>query len=289
MITVHDLPGLRAIVEQWRQAGERIAFVPTMGNLHAGHLSLLEAGRERATRTVVSIFVNPIQFGAGEDYARYPSTLPADSAQLEAAGLDLLFAPDLDTLYPDGHQQHSRIVVPALDGILCGAFRPGHFSGVATVVAKLLINVQPHVALFGEKDYQQVLVVRKLVTDLCLPVVIEAMPVVREADGLALSSRNQYLTQEERARAGIIHRTLVAAASRVAAGDPLPAIETDATAELSAAGLRPEYCSIRRAADLLAPVADDRELRILVAAWLGAARLIDNLAATRPVADGDAT
>jgi len=289
MITVHDLPGLRAIVEQWRRDGERIAFVPTMGNLHPGHLSLLATARQRATRSVVSIFVNPIQFGPGEDYARYPSTLPEDARKLAAAGLNLLFAPDLDTLYPDGHQHHSRIVVPGLDDILCGAFRPGHFSGVATVVAKLLVNVQPHLALFGEKDYQQVLVVRKLVTDLCLPVAIEALPIVREADGLAMSSRNQYLTDEECVRARVIHRMLEQAARRVAAGEALATIEADAMAGLAAAGLRTEYFSIRRAADLLAPDAQDRDLRILVAAWLGAARLIDNVAATRPAAGGDTT
>jgi len=174
------------------------------------------------------------------------------------------------------------VLVPRLDDILCGAFRPGHFSGVATVVAKLLINVQPHVALFGEKDYQQVLVVRKLVLDLCLPVEIEAMPVVREANGLAMSSRNQYLTAEERERASLIYRSLNDAAARVAAGEELARIEATTRQALDAAGFRTEYLSIRRAADLMEPGPGDSDLRILVAAWLGAARLIDNIPATRP-------
>lgn len=282
MQIVHELPQLRSVIAGWHREGQRIAFVPTMGNLHAGHLSLLAAARAVSTRTVVSIFVNPIQFGQGEDYARYPSTLEADRMQLEAAGLDLLFAPDLGVLYPGGFEQHLRIVVPVLDSILCGAFRPGHFSGVATVVAKLFANVQPDLALFGEKDYQQVLVVRRLVADLCLPIEVLAMPIIREPNGLAMSSRNQYLTAEERERAAVIHRTLLEAATAVGRNEPLDSIEATSSATLASAGFRPEYVSIRRAVDLALPGADDVDLRILAAAWLGAARLIDNLPATRP-------
>jgi pantoate--beta-alanine ligase len=282
MQIVHELPQLRSVIAGWHREGQRIAFVPTMGNLHAGHLSLLAAARAVSTRTVVSIFVNPIQFGQGEDYARYPSTLEADRMQLEAAGLDLLFAPDLGVLYPGGFEQHLRIVVPVLDSILCGAFRPGHFSGVATVVAKLFANVQPDLALFGEKDYQQVLVVRRLVADLCLPIEVLAMPIIREPNGLAMSSRNQYLTAEERERAAVIHRTLLEAATAVGRNESLDSIEATSSATLASAGFRPEYVSIRRAVDLALPGADDVDLRILAAAWLGAARLIDNLPATRP-------
>jgi pantoate--beta-alanine ligase len=278
MQTVHDLPDLREIIRHWRRQGHTIALVPTMGNLHGGHLSLLERAREIADRTVVSIFVNPIQFGKGEDYERYPSTLPEDSRKLSANGLDLLFAPDLAQLYPGGLDVDTRITVPELSDILCGKFRPGHFSGVATVVCKLFVNVEPDVALFGEKDYQQLLVIQRMVKDLCFPVRIIGMPIVREADGLAMSSRNAYLSPAERALAPIIHRTLQHAASRVMRGDDsLSRIETDGMRALQQAGLRPEYFSVRRSADLGPPGDDDRELRILTAAWLGKARLIDNV------------
>jgi pantoate--beta-alanine ligase len=278
MVTVHDLPALREIISRWRRAGLSIAFVPTMGNLHGGHLSLLERARQVADRTVVSIFVNPIQFGPGEDYASYPSTLAEDSRKLEAAGLDLLFAPDLLQLYPGGTDSDTRVTVPELSNILCGAFRPGHFSGVATVVTKLFANVQPDVALFGEKDYQQLLVIRRMVKDLCLPVEIVGMPVVREPDGLAMSSRNSYLSAEERARAPLIYRTLQAAADKLRRGtEDIPAIEAAGMAALEAGGFRPEYFSVRRSEDLAEPGPEDRCLSILAAAWLGRARLIDNI------------
>lgn len=278
METIYSLEALRHTIVGWRRAGARIAIVPTMGNLHAGHISLLERARLLADRTVVSIFVNPIQFGKGEDYARYPSTLDADKEKLAAAGLDLLFAPNLGELYPGGIEEDTRITVPGLSTILCGQYRPGHFSGVATVVAKLFINVQPDVALFGEKDYQQVLVIKRLVHDLLMPVEIIGMPIIREADGLAMSSRNAYLKPDERERAPKIFASLnVAAAKLEQQTQSLIAIETAAMAELAAAGFRPEYFSIRRAADLTAPQLDDRSLQILVAAWLGGARLIDNV------------
>ena len=278
METVYSLEALRHTIVGWRRAGARIAIVPTMGNLHAGHISLLERARLLADRTVVSIFVNPIQFGKGEDYARYPSTLDTDKEKLAAAGLDLLFAPNLGELYPGGIEEDTRITVPGLSTILCGQYRPGHFSGVATVVAKLFINVQPDVALFGEKDYQQVLVIKRLVHDLLMPVEIIGMPIIREADGLAMSSRNAYLKPDERERAPKIFASLnVAAAKLEQQTQSLIAIETAAMAELAAAGFRPEYFSIRRAADLTAPQLDDRSLQILVAAWLGGARLIDNV------------
>lgn len=278
METVFSLEALRERIQGWRREGARIALVPTMGNLHAGHISLLERARTLADKTVVSIFVNPIQFGKGEDYARYPSTLEADQEKLSAAGLDLLFAPNLDQLYPGGIEEDTRVTVPGLSTLLCGQYRPGHFSGVATVVSKLLINVQPDVALFGEKDYQQLLVIKRMVHDLLMPVEILGMPIVREPDGLAMSSRNSYLSAEERARASAIHRALLIASEKLRQGGySLIAIETAAMADLAARGFRPEYFSVRRAADLDLPRAGDQELQVLTAAWLGGARLIDNI------------
>ncbi len=283
MKTVFSVEDLRAHVAAWRRDGKTIAFVPTMGNLHEGHISLLKTARTRADHTVVSIFVNPIQFGRGEDYARYPSTLEADQQKLSAAGLDLLFAPNLDQLYPGGIEEDTRVTVPGLSAILCGQYRPGHFSGVATVVTKLFINVQPDVALFGEKDYQQVLVIKRMAHDLLMPTQVVGLPIVREADGLAMSSRNGYLSADERDRAPLIFELLRKAADRLyAQGSSLIAIETAAMAELAAAGFRPEYFSIRHAADLEAPKAGDTSLQILAAAWLGAARLIDNVRVEMP-------
>ena len=285
METSFDLKSLRERVRGWKSEGLTIGLVPTMGNLHAGHISLLERARAMADRTVASIFVNPIQFGKGEDYERYPSTLAEDQEKLGAAGLDLLFAPDLAELYPGGIEEDTRITVPQLSDILCGEFRPGHFSGVATVVAKLLINVQPDYALFGEKDFQQLLVIRRMAHDLLIPGDIIGMPIVREPDGLAMSSRNSYLDASQRVTAAVIYRTLSTAAQRVAGGDaPFDTIEVEATEALSAAGMRPEYFSVRRRADLAVPGADDRELVILTAAWLGGARLIDNIQVERGAA-----
>jgi len=283
MNTVFSVQELRHVIAGWRRDGATVAFVPTMGNLHDGHITLLRKARTLADRTVVSIFVNPIQFGRGEDYARYPSTLEADQAKLGAAGLDLLFAPNLDQLYPGGIEEDTRVTVPGLSTILCGQYRPGHFSGVATVVSKLFNNVQPDVALFGEKDYQQLLVIKRMVHDLLIPVEVVGQPIVREADGLAMSSRNGYLSAGERGRAPLIFQTLNKAADRLRAQDgSLIAIETAGMAELAAAGFRPEYLSIRRAADLTPPQPGDESLQILVAAWLGAARLIDNLRVDMP-------
>lgn len=278
MNIIYDLENLRREVAVWKLEGLSIALVPTMGNLHEGHLSLLKQARAIADRTVVSIFVNPIQFGKGEDYERYPSTLEEDRKKLAENGLDLLFAPDLKQLYPSGTDSDTRITVPDLSNILCGEFRPGHFSGVATVVMKLLINVQPHVALFGEKDYQQLLVIRRMVRDLCMPVEIIGAPTEREPDGLALSSRNAYLNKEERAKAPLIYRALQEAGEKLHHPDAsIPAIEKAGLDQLAAAGFRPEYFSVRRTSDLGPVQEGDNELSILVAAWLGGARLIDNI------------
>ena len=276
--TVSSLSGLRAVIGRWKKSGYTIALVPTMGNLHEGHISLLNHARECADRTVLSIFVNPIQFGKGEDYDKYPSTLADDKNKLEKYGLDLLFTPDLKQLYPGGTDIDTRINVPGLSNILCGESRPNHFSGVATVVTKLLSNVQPDMAFFGEKDYQQVLVIKRMAHDLCLPVDIVGLPIVREPDGLAMSSRNAYLAQNERRRAPEIYQTLKAAAESLRQGKKsIEDIEQEALGRLEKASFRPEYVSIRRTEDLGKPIAGDTRLSILIAAWLGPARLIDNL------------
>ncbi len=281
MQQTQDIPALRRALQAFRRRGGRIALVPTMGNLHAGHLRLVERALERADRVVVSIFVNPLQFGPNEDYDNYPRTLAADTEALARIGAHLVFAPSERALYPDGRAGHTRVEVPGLSDILCGAARPGHFSGVATVVTKLLALVQPDLALFGEKDYQQLLVIRRLVRDLCLPVEVLGLPTVREADGLALSSRNAYLSPEERARAPALYAALERAAADLGRGRPPAEVEAHGVSDLEAAGMAPDYFAVRRSADLGPVTAGDRELRVLAAARLGRARLIDNLPARR--------
>ena len=278
MQTVESIVDLRRQIAAWRHAGERIALVPTMGNLHVGHLELVRQARQQADRVVVSIFVNPLQFGAGEDFDSYPRTLEADAAQLEQAGTDLLFAPPVGEVNPRPQAEQVTGTLPGLSDILCGASRPGHFSGVATVVCKLFNMVQPDLALFGEKDFQQLLVIRRMTEDFCLPVEIQGVPTVREQDGLARSSRNGYLTPEERSRAPALYRVLCEAAQAIQAGNgDYVALETAATEKLEAAGFGPDYFSIRRASDLALPETADKDLVILAAAQLGKARLIDNL------------
>ena len=276
-----QLPTLRARLDAWRHQGETIACVPTMGNLHAGHLTLVAEARRRARRVVVSIFVNPLQFGPREDLAAYPRTLAQDETLLAGAGCDLLFTPTPETMYPRGQAAQTRVLVPGISDILCGASRPGHFAGVATVVCKLLNMIQPHLALFGEKDYQQLLVIRRLVEDLAMPVEIVGVPTVREPDGLAMSSRNGYLSAEERGRAPALYRTLLSAADALRAGRPIPDVELEACRALEEAGLRPDYLSVRRCEDLAEAGEADQDLVILAAAFLGRARLIDNVALRR--------
>lgn len=278
MKTVHTVEALREQVRIWRGAGERIGFVPTMGNLHAGHLSLVEQARRSADRVVASVFVNPMQFGPGEDYDSYPRTLEEDRAQLEATGADLLFAPPVEEVYPLPLEAMTRVEVPQIGDILCGQFRPGFFTGVATVVTKLFNLVQPDLAVFGQKDYQQLIIIRRLVQDLSLPIEIEAAPTLRETDGLAMSSRNAYLSAAERQVAPQLHHTLEGLAAALHAGRrDSPALEQLGMQQLELAGFRPDYVSIRRAADLSVPGRDEPELVVLAAAWLGRARLIDNL------------
>ena len=272
---------VRASLAVARQAGERIALVPTMGDLHDGHLALVRRSREVAPFTIVSIFVNPFQFGEGEDFDSYPRSTGTDIERLESLDVDLVFLPPISEIYPAGPENSTRVEVPGLGSILCGAMRPTFFRGVATVVTMLLNAVQPHVALFGEKDYQQLLVVRRLVDHLKLPVSVESVPTVREADGLALSSRNRYLAPADRRRAPILYRSLREASERIRSGErDYHALGLHYMKGLERAGFRPDYFSVRRAGDLESPAPEDRELVVLAAAWLGLARLIDNVSCT---------
>lgn len=269
---------LRAQVSALRAAGKRLAFVPTMGNLHAGHLELVRRARHAADAVVVSVFVNPMQFSPDEDFDTYPRTLDADAALLENAAVELLFAPDDTVIYPQGAAAASRVVVPGVGEGLEAAFRPGFFVGVATVVARLFNLVQPDIAVFGEKDYQQLAVIRAMTRDLCWPIDILGVPTVREADGLALSSRNQYLSGTERALAPLLHRVLERVAGQIRAASPhYGALEDEAAHALSVQGFAPDYVAIRHA-DTLQPVTEgETRCVVLGAARLGRARLIDNV------------
>ncbi|MDZ7750823.1 MAG: pantoate--beta-alanine ligase [Gammaproteobacteria bacterium] len=272
---------VRDDVAHARGRGASVALVPTMGDLHDGHLSLVTAGRRRADVLVASIFVNPLQFGPGEDFQSYPRALERDAGTLEAAGVDLLFAPTAEAIYPRGLAATTRVEVPELTSILCGAARPGHFTGVATVVNILFNIVRPDLALFGEKDYQQLRIIRRMVADLQMDVEVVGLPTRRAPDGLALSSRNRYLSVAERVRAPQLYYTLrdIALALERGARDT-GALERDAAARLAAAGFTVDYVSIREAETLASPGPGTRAFVVLGAARLGAARLIDNVAAT---------
>ncbi len=271
-----DLVRLRAILDHWRLQNERIALVPTMGNLHEGHLDLVRHARRRADRVVVTIFVNPTQFGPGEDFESYPRTVDEDLSKLAATGCEAVWLPAVDTMYP--LEAGFAVRVPSqLADCLCGEFRPGHFDGVASVVLRLFNQVRPHLAVFGEKDFQQLLVIRRLVLDLSLDIDILGCPTRREADGLAMSSRNQYLDPEQRAAAPALFQTLTGMAKRLQAGDDWATVESEARAALVRAGFRPQYLAWRSAEDLAEPK-PGRPQRLLAAAWLGKARLIDNIA-----------
>ncbi|HVI25113.1 MAG TPA: pantoate--beta-alanine ligase [Xanthomonadaceae bacterium] len=275
--TVDRLEDLRARIAGWKRAGLRVGFVPTMGNLHAGHFSLVELARRHADRVVASVFVNPTQFGPNEDFARYPRTPEADAAGLAAAGCDLLWLPSVQTMYPFGVEATVQVRVPGVTGVLEGAHRPGHFDGVATVVARLFNQVRPDVAVFGRKDYQQLAVIRYLVRDLAFPVELVAGETRREADGLAMSSRNQYLSADERARAPALHAALLALRDAILAGRARAEAEAQGTAALEAQGFAVDYLAVRRP-DLTEPADGEPGPRVaLVAARLGRTRLIDNL------------
>jgi pantoate--beta-alanine ligase len=278
MDTVTKIVAVREHVRRWRSEGRRVAFVPTMGNLHAGHVSLIEAARRYGDRFVASIFVNPMQFGPNEDFAHYPRTPTQDELMLAQAGCNLMFMPDVAEIYPSGSARATRVDVPGLSRILDGECRPGHFEGVSTIVSTLFHIVEPDVAIFGEKDFQQLTIIRRMVSDLCMPVEIVGAPTVRDADGLAMSSRNQYLTAAERALAPRIYETLQAAVTRLSAGDvDFASIERAGVEALSKAGMKPDYFAVRVAADLSTPNPDTKHLVVLTAARLGKARLIDNI------------
>lgn len=277
MMLIDDIPSLRRCLAAWRRSGRFIALVPTMGNLHAGHLALVREARRVADHTLVSIFVNPLQFGPNEDFGAYPRTLERDRELLETESTDLLFTPPVQAVYPRGSQGQTRVEIPELSNILCGASRPGHFTGVATVVCKLFNMAQPDIAIFGEKDYQQLLVIRRMVEDLCLPVEIRGLATVREPDGLAMSSRNGYLSPAERARAPALYKALCRAGERLREGLAAGEVERLGMEALVVEGLRPDYFSVRRASDLQPATTEDQDLVVLTATYLGAARLIDNL------------
>ena len=277
IVVATALEALRAHVAQWKREGLRVGLVPTMGNLHAGHFSLVELARRHADRVVASVFVNPTQFGPNEDFSRYPRTPDADAAGLERAGCDLLWLPSVEAMYPFGAEQTVRVHVPGITSTLEGAHRPGHFDGVATVVARLFNQVQPDVAAFGRKDYQQLAVIRYLVRDLAFPLELLAGETLRESDGLAMSSRNQYLSAEERPRAAEIHRTLQAMRAATLGGTPREQVEAEAASRLAQAGFEVDYAVVRTQALEVPPEESAGPRVALIAARLGRTRLIDNL------------
>ena len=275
--TITELDTLRARVNGWKREGLRVGFVPTMGNLHAGHYSLVMLARQYADRVVSSVFVNPTQFGPNEDFTRYPRTPEADTTGLEGAGCDVLWLPTVESMYPFGIELAASINVPGVSGVLEGAHRPGHFDGVCTVVTRLFNQVQPDVAAFGKKDFQQLAVIRQMVRDLAFPIEILGGGIVRESDGLAMSSRNQYLGADERPAASEIRRTLLAMRDAFVAGQPRGVVEDEASRRLTEAGFAVDYAAVRRP-DLGEPDEGEAGAKVaLVAARLGKTRLIDNL------------
>lgn len=278
MQVFHQIQSLRAALAEERRQGRRIGFVPTMGNLHEGHLALLRQARRSCDCVVASIFVNPLQFGLNEDWDKYPRTLEADTAELERVECDYLFCPEETEIYPNGMAEQTRVVVPTMTDVLCGASRPGHFEGVTTVVAKLFNIVQPDEAVFGAKDFQQLAVIRRMVEDLCLPVDIRAGEIVRESDGLALSSRNRYLGEDERARAPALYRSLRWICDRIGEGrrDYL-ALAEQGREQIREAGFRPDYVSVSNSHTLEPAAHDDVEITVLGAMYAREARLIDNV------------
>ncbi|MDX1516609.1 MAG: pantoate--beta-alanine ligase [Woeseiaceae bacterium] len=281
MQIIKDKEALGEVLDGWRRHRDHIALVPTMGNLHSGHISLVDLAREHAERVVVSVYVNPTQFGAGEDFEDYPRTIERDTMKLKKIGADVLFVPDDVTVYPFGHDCATIVSVPGLTENFCGASRPGHFDGVTTVVARLFAIVQPDVAVFGQKDFQQQLVIRYMTKDLGLPIRIVTGPTVREKDGLAMSSRNQYLSKEERLVAPTLHEVIESIGRKLASGSrDYKKLEKNGIKTLESVGFRVDYLAIRRAENLAVPDRDCDELLVLAAAHLGHARLIDNVVVT---------
>ena len=276
---------LKKSIQAWRHAGEVIAFVPTMGNLHQGHLKLIDVAWQHADRVVVSIFVNPMQFNQGADFQNYPRTVEQDIEKLNPLEVNILYTPDENSIYPQGLDNATKINVPGLTDVLCGEYRAGHFEGVATVVAKLFNLVKPDVAVFGEKDYQQLLIIQKMVDDLNFPIDIIGVETERESSGLALSSRNQYLSETEKQNASQLYRVLYNLAQQVtdrcqnnsSENANFHDLEKEALTQLENAGFKPEYIEVRSAQTLQAGDTSMNDLRVFAAAWLGQARLIDNL------------
>jgi len=274
--TVRKVRALRTRIAEWRRKGNTVALVPTMGGLHDGHLSLARLAKKRADRAVVSIFVNPTQFGPNEDFANYPRDVAGDAKKLAPIGADLIFAPAVEDMYPEGFATH--VEINGITDVLCGASRPGHFSGMATVVSKLLLQCLPDFALFGEKDYQQLLVIKRMVADLNIPVKILGGPIVRDSDGLALSSRNAYLSAEERRTAPLLYQTILEIAADLSRGRAVNETITAGRVLLEAAGFKVDYLEVRNAATLEAATnLHTTKARVFVAAFLGRTRLIDNV------------
>ena len=273
-----DFAAIRDIVGTWRREGRVVSLVPTLGNLHEGHMQLVQLAREHSNRVVVSIFVNPLQFGQNEDYALYPRTLKSDTDKLKQASTDALFCPSDKEIYPNSVEGQTLVSVPTMTDILCGATRPGHFIGVTTIVTKLFHVVQPDKAVFGIKDFQQLAVVKRMVEDLCMPIEIIEAPVARASDGLALSSRNGYLDDQQRTTAPTLYRQLQSVRRKIIGGERrYLLLEGRAKVKLLEAGLRPDYFSVRCARTLEPAGEDDRDVVIVAAAYLGQTRLIDNV------------
>ncbi|WP_394388701.1 pantoate--beta-alanine ligase [Shewanella woodyi] len=281
MITTQEIQQIREQIRTWRTKGETIAFVPTMGNLHLGHITLIKEAVKRADHVVASIFVNPMQFGANEDLDAYPRTLEADKLALSDAGAELLFTPTPEIIYPKGMEQQTYVEVPKIGDQLCGASRPGHFRGVATVVCKLFNIVQPDIALFGRKDFQQLMIIKTMVEDLSLPIEIVGVDTIREASGLAMSSRNGYLSAEQKSQAAVLKQTMDKLSNAVKQGVSLDLAIENGKQALIDSGFTPDYLELRNAKDLSFVIDEQDELVILAAAYMGNTRLIDNLCFTR--------
>ncbi len=281
MITTSAISTIREHVKTWRSKGETVAFVPTMGNLHQGHITLVNEAKKRADHVVVSIFVNPMQFSANEDLDGYPRTLAQDSEKLMLAGTELLFTPTPEIIYPKGLAQQTFIEVPEIGDELCGASRPGHFRGVATIVSKLFNIVQPDIALFGRKDFQQLMIIKTMVEDLSMPIDVIGVETIREASGLAMSSRNGYLTIEEKHSAATLKQALDSIVNAIQRGETIQQAISIAKKRLITVGFTPDYLEVRNANTLRQVTAADSELVVIGAAYLGKARLIDNVSFSR--------
>ena len=278
MDVFHHIRSIRDALIQARKQGKTIGFVPTMGNLHDAHLALIKQAKQNADIVVASIFVNRLQFGLNEDWDKYPRTLQSDIEKLRSVDCDYLFCPDENEIYPNGMDAQTRVIVPAMADVHCGASRPGHFEGVTTVVSKLFNIVAPDLAVFGAKDFQQLAIIRTMVEDLCWPIEIQAGDIVRESDGLAMSSRNSFITAKERPKANQLFHSLSHVAERIAEGEKdYAALEAQARQDIEAAGFKPDYVTICDSKQLLPAAHDDRSIRILGAMYTESARLIDNI------------